>query len=84
MTPPDTGTGAPKVTTKPFEDKSGKCILGNKEVSYLGFTLMPEGIQPGKNKLKAIVTAKAPADVKTINTRLLRFSAVNFNREKSR
>jgi hypothetical protein len=25
-----------------------KCILGNKKVSYLGFTLFPEGIKPGK------------------------------------
>jgi hypothetical protein len=24
-----------------------KCVFGNKEVSYLGFTLMPEGIKPG-------------------------------------
>jgi hypothetical protein len=45
-----------------------KCIFGNKEVSYLGFTLMLEGIKPGKNKLKAIETAKAPADVKTIRS----------------
>jgi hypothetical protein len=35
-----------------------KCIFGKKEVSYLRFTLMPEGIKPGKNKLKAIETAK--------------------------
>jgi hypothetical protein len=35
-----------------------KCIFGSKEVSYLGFTLTPEGIKPGKNKLKAIETAK--------------------------
>jgi hypothetical protein len=45
-----------------------KCIFGNKEVSYLGFTLIPEGIKPGKNKLKAIQTAKAPADVKMIRS----------------
>ena len=25
-----------------------KCFFGNKEVSYLGFTLMPAGIKPGK------------------------------------
>ncbi len=25
-----------------------KCCFGNKEVSYLGFTLTPEGIKPGK------------------------------------
>ena len=31
-----------------------KCFFGNKEVSYLGFTLTPAGIKPGKNKLKAI------------------------------
>ncbi len=45
-----------------------KCIFSNKEVSYLGFTLTPEGIKPSKNKLKAIQTAKAPADVKTIRS----------------
>jgi hypothetical protein len=39
-----------------------KCIFGNKEVSYLGFTLTPEGIKPGKNKLKVIDTAKAPSE----------------------
>jgi hypothetical protein len=31
-----------------------KYSRGKKEVSYLGFTLTPEGIKPGKNKLKAI------------------------------
>ncbi len=45
-----------------------KCFFGNKEVSYLGFTLMPEGIKPGKNKLKAIKDAKPPTDVKTIRS----------------
>ncbi len=30
-----------------------KCFFGNKEVSYLGFMLTPEGIKPGKNKLLA-------------------------------
>jgi hypothetical protein len=30
-----------------------KCIFGNNEVSFLGFKLMPEGIKPGKTKLKA-------------------------------
>ncbi len=45
-----------------------KCIFGNKEVSYLGFTLMPEGIKPGKNKLKAIETAEIPTDIKTIRS----------------
>jgi RNase H-like domain found in reverse transcriptase len=45
-----------------------KCILGNKEVSYLGFTLTPEGIKPRKNKIKAIQTAKPPNDVKTLRS----------------
>jgi hypothetical protein len=43
-------------------------FFGNKEVSYLGFTLTPEGIKPGKNKLKAIKDAKLPMDVKTIHS----------------
>ncbi len=43
-----------------------KCVFGNKEVSYLGFNLTPEGIKPGKNKLKAIKDAKPPTDIKTI------------------
>jgi Reverse transcriptase (RNA-dependent DNA polymerase) len=29
-----------------------KCILGNKEVSYLGFTLTPEGIKPARTSLR--------------------------------
>ncbi len=45
-----------------------KCFFGNKEVSYLGFTLTPEGIKPGKNKLMAIKDAKPPTDVKTIRS----------------
>jgi hypothetical protein len=45
-----------------------KFFFGNKEVSYLGFTLTPEGIKPDKNKLKAIKSAKPPTDVKTIRT----------------
>jgi len=45
-----------------------KCFFGNKEVSYLGFTLTSEGIKPGKNKLKAIKDAKPPTDVKTIHS----------------
>jgi hypothetical protein len=45
-----------------------KCIFGNKEVSYLGFTLTPEGIKPSKNKLKVFQTAKAPANAKTIRS----------------
>jgi hypothetical protein len=42
------------------------CFFGNKEVSYLGFTLTPDGIKPGKRKFRAIKDAKRPTDVKTI------------------
>jgi len=45
-----------------------KCFFGNKEVSYLGFTLTPEGIKLRKNKLKAIKEAKPPTDVKAIRS----------------
>jgi hypothetical protein len=45
-----------------------KCIFGNKEVSYLGFTLTPKGIKPRENKLKAIEQAKLPTDVKMIQS----------------
>ena len=31
-----------------------KCYFGNKEVAYLGFTLTPNGILPGKDKIKAL------------------------------
>ncbi len=33
---------------------SEKCFFGNTEVSYLGFVLTPEGIKPGRDKLRAI------------------------------
>jgi hypothetical protein len=34
-----------------------KCVLGSKEVSYLGFRLTEEGIKPGTDKLKAVKNA---------------------------
>jgi hypothetical protein len=43
-------------------------MFRNKEVSYLGFTLTPDGIKPGKNKLKLIKDAKLPTDIKTIRS----------------
>jgi hypothetical protein len=45
-----------------------KCVFGNKEVSYLGFMLRPEGIKPGKNKLKAIKDAKPPTNIKMMRS----------------
>ncbi len=55
------------------------CIYGNKEVSYLGFTLIPEGIKPWKNKLKAITDAKPPTDIKMIRSFI---SLCNFFRTR--
>ena len=43
-----------------------KCIFGNTKVDYLGFVLTPDGIKPGTNKLKAILDAKPPTDIKMI------------------
>jgi hypothetical protein len=37
-----------------------KCFFGNTEVNYLGFRLTPTVIKPGKDKLKAVETAKIP------------------------
>jgi Reverse transcriptase (RNA-dependent DNA polymerase) len=45
-----------------------KCFFGNKEGSYVGFKLTPEGIKPRKNKLKPIKDAKPPINVKTIRS----------------
>ena len=43
-----------------------KCVFGNNEVSYLGFTLTPNGISPGKDKLKCIRDASPPTDIKMV------------------
>ena len=45
-----------------------KCFFGNKEVAYLGFRLTPEGIKPGKDKLKAIREAQPPETVQGIRS----------------
>ena len=45
-----------------------KCLFGDRQVSYLGFTLTPDGIKPGEAKLKAIKLATEPGDVKAIRS----------------
>ena len=45
-----------------------KCVFGNKEVSYLGFMLTPEGIKPGRNKLQAIRDARPPTNIKMVRS----------------
>jgi hypothetical protein len=37
-----------------------KCLFGDKQVLYLGFTLTPEGIWLGEAKLKVIKLATPP------------------------
>jgi hypothetical protein len=43
-----------------------KCLFGEQQVSYLGFTLTPEGIKPGQAKLKSITKAEPPNDIKEL------------------
>ena len=43
-----------------------KCYFGNKEVAYLGFTLTPQGILPGKDKLKAVQHYPEPTTLKEV------------------
>ncbi len=45
-----------------------KCLFGDQQVSYLGFTLTPEGIKPGEAKLKTIRKATPPDDTKGIRS----------------
>ena len=37
-----------------------KCQFGNTEVLFLGFRLTPNGITPGKDKLRVVEKAKIP------------------------
>jgi len=62
------GSGPGKVRQNHLKINLEKRVFGNKEVSYLGFTLTLEGIKPGKIKLKAIKDAKPPMDIKTIRS----------------
>ena len=43
-----------------------KCQFGQREVSYLGFLLTPDGILPGLDKTKAIREFEAPTTVRGI------------------
>jgi len=45
-----------------------KCVFGNREVSYLGFMLTPEGIKPGRNKLQAIRDTQPPTNIKMVRS----------------
>ena len=43
-----------------------KCYFGTPKVNYLGFTLTPQGVLPGEEKLEAVKTAPPPCNVKQI------------------
>ena len=45
-----------------------KCVFGNTEVSYLGFTLTLKGITPGKDKLACIKRASPPTSIKIVRS----------------
>ena len=43
-----------------------KCVFGSTNVAYLGFQLTPDGIKPGKDKLKVVQQAQPPSNVHEI------------------
>ena len=43
-----------------------KCKFGSPEVTYLGFQLTPEGIKPGKDKLKAVARFEPPSNTREV------------------
>ncbi len=45
-----------------------KCLFGDRQVSYLGFTLTPEGVKPGETKLRVIRNVTPPKDIKEIRS----------------
>ena len=45
-----------------------KCVFGSPEVTYLGFQLTPEGIRPGKDKLKAVAEAQPPDNLHKVRS----------------
>ena len=47
-----------------------KCFFGTKEVAYLGFTLTPQGILPGRDKLKALKDFPEPESIQDIRALL--------------
>jgi RNase H-like domain found in reverse transcriptase/Integrase zinc binding domain len=50
------------------QDQPGEMRIWQQGSLLPGFTLTPDGIKPGKKKLKAIKDAKQPTDIKTIRS----------------
>jgi len=48
------------------QNQPGQMLFWQQRVSYLGFTLKPEGIKHGNNQLRAIKDVKPPKEIKTI------------------
>jgi hypothetical protein len=43
-----------------------KCVFGNKEVAYLGFTLTPQGILPGRDKIQVLKEFEEPRSLREV------------------
>ena len=52
-----------------------KCAISQREVSYLGFTISKQGLQPSTDKVSAVMNAPRPSDVPTLRSFL---GLVNF------
>ena len=52
----------------PMKHNIKNCFFGNTEVSYLGFVLTPEGIKPGRDKLKAVKGVQPPTYMKAVGS----------------
>ena len=61
----------PRLTDNNMDINKAKCHFGNTEMSYLGLRLTPEGITPGKDKLKAVEKAKIPETKEAIKSLVL-------------
>jgi len=66
MTPGGIGSSTHEAVQESFKINLDKRLFRDQQVSYLGFTLTPQGIKPGKAKLKAIKSSEAQNDVKSI------------------
>jgi hypothetical protein len=43
-----------------------KCVFGNREVAYLGFTLTPKGILPGRDKIEVLKELPEPTSLREV------------------
>jgi hypothetical protein len=65
-TPRSPGASTYELHQHHLKIKLDKCLFGDRQISYLGFTLTPDRIKTGEAKLKAIKSAVLPGDGKEI------------------